>query len=235
MKWLQGRLGCLLIVMLGALIGFAIGHYLAMAEIQGRFVTWERAPLPNGERADQFVTGEGWTNIYGETKYDPIVNVLTDQGRLFRRYLDYHGNESAWEEAEQFDPEKGTPGSCDRGDGDNSYQIRPPPGVVVERFECVVAYAEIGASYRYVILDNGELWRWKKSGGHFVAIAKLLLCDSSFAVGGGLVGLWLYRRVVSARARPGVAQAVTLDSQKGEVITVIEDGFFLHLFPHVSR
>jgi hypothetical protein len=99
-------------------------------------------------------------------------------------------------------------GWCTREEAHQDYQVRQPPGVIVERLDCreSASHGELGTVYRYVILENGELWVWSKgfSIGYFIEV---VIYASFSAVVGGLLGLflwWLLRRVLSARTKLGV-------------------------------
>ncbi len=153
MKWVKRTFVCLLIVGFCALVGCSIGRDLGQDAVEGKFIDWEPIPLPHDQKAKQFVTGTE------STINSPSVYIATEQDKLFVRHLDYSG-ESDWEQADQVNTgEESAQGTCSTEDIHRSHQIRQPPGTVVAQLDCEVMRAEPIDSYRYIILDNGEVWR----------------------------------------------------------------------------
>ncbi len=203
MRWLQSRLGCLFILLLGAFVGCAVGLFFGYAFLKGALSHWEHIPLPNGQKADHFET-EGELLLRTDEVY-----VVTRQGELFARRFDYFGIESDWQEVEQPNFHKKynvgycylvAPGKHNPMSRHGHFWIRRPRGVVVQQLDCEYLYDVIFAVYRYVVLQDGELWRWMMSGGFYMGLFTLFLSGLLFAVGGSLLGLWLRRRVLSGAA-----------------------------------
>jgi hypothetical protein len=124
------------------------------------------------------MTGEG-----------PYVYVETDSDSLFAQRLGvFQGN--AWyvpervssEDAESYDRIRWQCGS-DASRAFDSLLMTEPPGVVVDQLDCSYAESDFGGSIsRYAILDNGELWRWRKWYTRFSPV------EDGFKVGALLVG-----------------------------------------------
>jgi hypothetical protein len=125
---------------------------------RGAFIFWESVPLPDEQYPKALVIGEG-----------PYVYVETNSARLLAQRLGVFMG-STWVEPEE----------ADSGDARTQYRIewhcgsevsqsfdgllvKDPPGVVVDQLDCSYTESDFGGCVcRYVILDNGELWRWRK-------------------------------------------------------------------------
>jgi hypothetical protein len=169
----------LVVMCLSSSIGLRFGKGVVERYERGAFIPWESVPLPGGERPRSLATGEG-----------PYVYVETDNGSLFRQSLGvFQGN--AWSVPER--PTSGDTESYDRigwhcgpeaSPAFDSLLMGKPPGVVVEQLDCSYTETDFGGSIcRYVVLENGELWRWRKNYTRFSAL------DTGFRVSAFLVGL----------------------------------------------
>lgn len=86
--------------------------------------------------------------------------VETEQGKLFVQDISELSND--WEEVEQVSTNTDVYGNiCSTEDMHSHYQIRKLVGVVVEQLDCTHGHIEAQFPSRYVILENGELWRWR--------------------------------------------------------------------------
>jgi hypothetical protein len=124
-----------------------MGYTLAWYIVRGAFVAWEPAPLPTAQQLDRFIVG---SDAYVRTKH----------GKLFVQDISELSNE--WEEVERVSMTSDMHGSiCSNEEIHSHYQIRKPPGVVVEQLDCTHGHIEAQFPSRYVFLENGELWRWR--------------------------------------------------------------------------
>ena len=118
----------------------------------------------------------------------PSVYVETDEGRLFVLHIGSYQEE--WREAEGTDASRNGYGDCALAEA-VSYQSGELAGVVVEELICSYWPAPDagGITDRYAILDNGEVWRWRRFGRNLNELWRHYKYASSYACGGELVGL----------------------------------------------
>ena len=156
-------------------MGFILAGYI----VQGAFVAWEPAPLPTAQQIKHFKVG---SDAY----------IITKQGKLFVQDISELSN--SWEEVAQVSMDTDIYGSiCTTEEIHSHYQIRKPPGVVVEQLDCTYGHIEAQFPSRYALLENGELWRWRLDrygglGGLWVQ----LQYSVGFALISGLLTLSLF-------------------------------------------
>jgi hypothetical protein len=193
--WILG----LLLVLLSSLAGCLVGQSAAGHVQRGALVTWERVPLPKGQHPAYFIAGEG-----------PYAFVKTDQGQLYAQALSL-GINYVWEEMEQASGEYpnskyGIEGYCslETLDSFRDLSTRRPPGAVVKQLDCSLTVIDAGWSwYRYVILDTGELWRWRMAIQRFPSLDMFVAgaLPTVLAVVGAVAGVSVFGFSVLAARR----------------------------------
>jgi hypothetical protein len=178
-------IGLLSIITFGLIAGVA-GNIVAREKIRGASITWESIVLPGGQQPNHFVLDKG-LNAY----------ISTVQGTLLTQNLNCSPS-NLWQEAnKQAIQEETSLLRCtlDGANINNSYKIQLPPGRVAQQLDCEYRISPDGGgcNYRFVILDNGELWRWLKvSSGFLDDIITYFVITGIFTTVGGLFGALLF-------------------------------------------
>jgi len=178
-------------------LGLIAGLIFAIGWSNGKVRVWDSAPLPEESLAHRFVIFEA-----------PVVYVETDDGRVFVQHLS--ADEPTWEQIRPAflgEVSHTLSGSCAFTSSDWS-GYRRPPGVIRERLECTLYRTILGGDeYRYVILDNGDVWRWENPslGLGYLGFFLLALAVGAFVgvlIGLGFLGLvyWVKGRSIEAEA-----------------------------------
>jgi len=71
-------------------------------------------------------------------------------------------------------------------------EVQPPAGTVVDRLDVTVRYAESASETRYVLMQDGAVFKWEADAGMFGSLNKLL-CGPALGVVLGVAGtaiLW---------------------------------------------
>lgn len=193
MKWLSRVFEYLLIAGLCAVLGFVGGHAYGEAVVSGAFVDWEPVPLPQNQEAQRFVAKS-------EPPHRPSVFIMTKEDRLFVHHLDYDNEEDTWEKVDYVNTEQGARyGECSRESLHHHLQISQPPDTPIAQLDCEVFRGEPIDSYRYVILENDAVWRWKQRGLGLGAVWVQLQYSFGFAILGALLGPYLYSIFLSRK------------------------------------
>jgi hypothetical protein len=190
---MKRALGCLAFMLVGAIIGLGWGLQKANAWLSGATIPWVAVPMPAGYVAKHFVLGEG-----------PRVFVETEQGMLFVQPLSFE-QESRWRETASVDsptnpadPEASGHCGYEQYPFLSNQDIREPPGAVREQIDCsYMGHAELAGGFRYVILENGEIYRWAAYKHGLEGLAMLIIYCSKGGAIGALGGLSLFAIVFS--------------------------------------
>jgi hypothetical protein len=72
-------------------------------------------------------------------------------------------------------------------------ELQPPPGTVVDTLNVTIWYPEDASETRYVLLEDGTVWKWQYDRGAYWTLMLLLLGP---VVGGAIgivaaIGLWV--------------------------------------------
>ncbi len=193
---MRQRIGSLFFAIVFAIVGIVVSNWLIFAWSEGKFTSWEAAYLPEEASASHFVVALG-----------PVVYVESDDGTLFAHPISF--DKPPWEEIPRSFLEKvpfasGEDGDCQlTSEGWGGY--RKPPGVVRERLECTIyGYEGISDDFRYVILEDGGVWRWEHVGlgwGGLLVLFLMLIITPVSAVVFGWLGRWLFRFLLRVFSR----------------------------------
>lgn len=180
------------------LVGCSIGYGLSLVVVRRPSVPqWRQVPLPDEQQPDHFLATRA-----------PVARVVSDQGRSFIQAC-FGGDDVDWAEmpAEE-EIAYNHHGSCsingDWATRDSLGEVPEPPGVVVELTRCShMATGGMGDVCLYVILDNGELWGWRKRTTRMEGANELdyILSRLFYSVLGGLLGLLVFLFLLWGRAR----------------------------------
>jgi hypothetical protein len=191
-KWVAG----VAIALGNILVGCSIGYGLSLVVVREPSVPqWKQVPLPDEQQPDHFLATRA-----------PVARVVSDQGRSFTQPC-FGSDDVDWDEipAEQ-EVAYNHHGSCsingDWATRDSLGEIPEPPGAVVEQAYCAHTMAGgMGDVCLYVILDNGELWCWRKRTAGMEGVDELAdtLSRLFYSVLGGLLGLLVF--LLSLRGR----------------------------------
>lgn len=178
----------ILLVVIVTLTACFVGHAIGASQMRGSFINWQLVQLPNMQRPDHFVLGEGH-----------VAYVKTTEGNLLSRPL-FCTPDISWHEVEGGSPTTSPSGNslghCALNDTtvNADLTIRNPPGTVVEQLDCLYRIGADGGgcNFRFVILSNGELWSWRHSPG-WQSVGNYCAITSVFLVTGSTFGFLLSR------------------------------------------
>ena len=180
--------GCFLIVVTFACIGPSAGYSVGHSQSRGGTVRWESDPLPDGQRPIVLHAGP-MTDVYAES----------DQGRFYVQTCTL--TPEKWRRASELVTGGSNSPLCGRRSDLTELRIPAPPGPVKARLDCQIHLEYTAASCSYVILENGELWRWRFDGPGLRDFT-ILGNTAKFGAASGLLGLLLYGVLALVRERP---------------------------------
>jgi hypothetical protein len=178
--------GCISVVLTFACIGLFAGYCAGQHQSHGGSVRWERIPLPDGARAFALHPGpftEVIAQVDGGLSYVQMCTLTPEK----------------WRRAPEMVSDGESVGLCGRNSDLSGLSIGAPPGPVIDQLDCQIGLEYTAVSCRYVILENGELWRWHFVGpglqGELEGFAKMV----GYTVGGASLGLVVYFAIVMLR------------------------------------
>jgi hypothetical protein len=168
-------------------LGLTGGAAYIWARQTGAFSRWRSLGQPPGTGVD-IVTGD-----------HDVVYVRTATGSIFGcEHRETRAPDDCWEDAQE-------PLSVDSEARFDTRlyerEVEPPPGTVVDTLYVTFWYAEDAFEIRYVLLEDGTVWKWEYDVGSYLNLAILLL---GLAVGGAIgvvavVVLWVRAGLRSRR------------------------------------
>jgi len=188
----KGWLASFSIALVALIVGFLVGNKSAEAlfvppnnETPG---TWESVPLPDGQQPDSFVIPE---------KQSPAAHIVVKSGLTMHNACYSDLEHASWIVGEAGYNHHG---SCDLGGPSwagmaEMAEATGAPGEVTQRLYCChTTGGGEGDACLYVILENGQVWRWRKPlhGELLVELQKALsmfLWGAVGAIGGGVLGI----------------------------------------------
>jgi hypothetical protein len=193
---MRKAIGCFVVVVLFASIGGVLGLMRANDWLSGIHVPWKPVSIPSGVQPDHFIPGD-----------EPWLYVATEEGTVFGHPV-HHKEVIPWQEVGEDTLELGEIFEYTRvGCGEEnqflaSREIPDPPGTIVDQVDCYYrGHPEVSGAYRYVILEDGSIWRWGAFQQGLEGLG-IILYYGSIGLGlGALTGLilfgvilWLYRQ-----------------------------------------
>ena len=132
-----------------------------------------------------------------------VVYVRTDKGEIYGcEHLDRDKADDCWHIAQK-------PLSVDsraRFD-ERLYQgeVEPPPGTVVDSLEVTVWFAEDAFETRYILLEDGIVWKWEYDAGAYFSIFVILVGPAAGLITGIVVVviLWVSAALLNRSAGEG--------------------------------
>jgi hypothetical protein len=185
----MGRLtGCISVVLTFACIGLFAGYCVGQHQSHGGSVRWENDPLPDGARAFALHPGP-FTEVIAET----------DGGLSYVQMCTL--TPEKWRRAPEMVSADQSTGLCGRHSDLSDLNIQAPPGPAKDQLDCQISLEYTAVSCRYVILENGELWRWHFVGPGLQGVLEGFGKTVLFTIGGGFLGLVSYWTFVKLRER----------------------------------
>jgi hypothetical protein len=119
-----------------------------------------------------------------------VVYVRSEAGKVYGCEHSNSTDDSCWLEAQKpydVDPEATHDNRLFQGD------VEPPPGEVVDALEVTVWQAEDAFETRYILLEDGTMWKWEYDVGAYQSLSILILGPIA-GLGIGIIAvfiLWL--------------------------------------------
>jgi hypothetical protein len=170
---------CIIFVLTFACLGLLAGYGVGQYRNRGGSVRWEIDPLPDDARAVALYAGP----------FSEVV-VESDQGRFYAQMCTLTPEQWRWIPDMIGDDEHTR--MCGLRANLSELSIGKPPGPVTDQLDCQITLEYTDVSCRYVILENGELWRWHFVGPGLQGVLEGFGSTLCLAIGGGMLGLITY-------------------------------------------
>ena len=177
--------GCIICVLTFACLGLLAGYVVGQYRNRGVGVRWKIDPLPDGANAVALYAGP-FSEIVAES----------EQGRFYAQMCTLTPERWRWVPDIIGDDESSR--LCGHRADLSELSVGQPPGPVTDQLDCQITLEYTDVSCRYVILENGELWRWHFVDPGLQGVLEGFGSTLCLTIGGGLLGLitfWTIRRL----------------------------------------